>query len=303
MIVLFFTSGCSSNKQSEDSFPCIDIRKSYPEKEIEWTDIADITYLHTNTEDDDYLYKGNIRYVTENTIVIPDDISGSILFFTKDGNPKSRFNHYGAGPEEYPSKGRDISSIVYDETKDEVFIVYFNNIRVYSSTGEFKRKIILPQGVRPHIIDYDEQSLFVYDNQRQFKKMLREYEPQSIDSSFFLISKKDGSVLDYVIIPHNDKIDLTDRGDGRRVLSNFYSNRKCAAGLLLCNPETDTVFLFKSDKSLIPVFCKKPLVTTDEYPKVILNSFSDVGRYQFITIEKLFDFYDYEVRYNVYVLD
>lgn len=296
VVVMIFMISCSLNKQPEGSLPYIDITKNYAEKEIILTDIAEVTYLHLNTDNDDYLYKGSIRYVRDNTIIILDDISGSILFFSKDGNPKSRFNHYGAGPEEYNTKGRDISSLIYDETEDEIFVGAFNWILVYSSAGEYKRKIILPQGIRASIVDYDNQSLFVYDGQRQFKKLVQQIDsiPQLNDSSYFRISKTDGRVLDYVIVPSND-IDLTECG-GMKVLRNFGNIRKCAAGLLLCNPETDTVFLYKSDKSLIPVFYKKPLVN-NTYPKVILNHFMDIGRYQILLITKLFNFDD-EIKKN-----
>ena len=300
VISMFFTIGCSSNKQSEDSLPCIDLRNNYPEKEIILSDIADITYVHLNTKDDDYLYKGFIRYATANTIVLPDMSSGAILFFDKDGNPKSRFNHYGEGPQEYIRKGIDIETLIYDELADEVVIGYRNTILVYSSTGEYKRKIVLPQGIRAWIVDFDNQSYFVYDEQKQFKKLIRETSSinQLNDSIYFRISKTDGRVLDYVIVPNNDAIDITDC-DGENVLFYYGNIRICDAGLLLCNPETDTVFLYQKDKSLIPFFCKKPLVN-NTYPKVILGSFMDAGRYQFITISKPAKFMDFGKYPNEY---
>ena len=120
LIVMTLTFGCSSNNQSEDSLPCIDIRKKYPKKEIILTDIADISYVHLSTENKDYLYKGGICDITENTIVVRDISSHSILFFTREGKPKSRFNRRGIGPDEYYDL---YGSIVYDETTDEVFIL------------------------------------------------------------------------------------------------------------------------------------------------------------------------------------
>ena len=136
-------STCSSGKQSKDSLPYIDIGKKYLEKEINITDFADVSYVHLNTADDDYLYKGAIQDITENAIVVYDIVSGSILFFSKDGNPKSRFNHKGQGPNEYPA----VRKIVYDEDTDEVFVLSaLDAILVYSSTGEYKRILKLPEG-------------------------------------------------------------------------------------------------------------------------------------------------------------
>ena len=76
-MVLAFS--CSSDSQTKDGIPCIDIRKKYPLKEIILTDIADISYVHLSTENDDYLYKGGIHFVTENTIVVADYSSANIL--------------------------------------------------------------------------------------------------------------------------------------------------------------------------------------------------------------------------------
>ena len=183
-VIMAFVTCCSSDKQSKDGLPCIDVRKNYPEKEIILTDIADVTYVHLNTENADYLYRGGIKYVTENTIVVEDDTSGSILFFSKDGKPISRFNRYGNGPEEYSST---IFFIVYDESADDVFVympssfsISGHSILVYSSAGEYKRKLPLQAGVFP-LIDFDDQSLFLYSLQNQGKKIQLLSEPLSIN--------------------------------------------------------------------------------------------------------------------------
>jgi len=138
-LIAIMAIGCSSNKKVKEDLPYFDIRKNYPEREININDIADVTYVHLNTDNDDYLYKGRIVNVTKNTLVVYDYSSLSILFFSKDGKPKSRFNRFGQGPEEYLGATR----ILYDEESDEVFVGYdlVNYIQVYSSTGIYKRKI------------------------------------------------------------------------------------------------------------------------------------------------------------------
>jgi len=102
---------CASCQQPKGELPHIDVRKDYPEKELILTDIADVSYLHPSSDDDDYLYNGLIRAITANTIVIVDMRSGDILFFSKDGAPKSRFNRRGNGPREYRSAYR----VLFDE--------------------------------------------------------------------------------------------------------------------------------------------------------------------------------------------
>ena len=290
MLAASLVTGCSSSNQKKDNLPCIDITKNYPEKEIILTDIATVKYVHLSTKNDDYLYKGIINYMTENTIVVADDVSGSILFFSKDGKPKSRFNHYGSGSEEYPQKGRFLS-IIYDETADDVFVSSTpGNFNVYSSMGKYKRKVILPQGTNVHsIVDYDEQSFFLYDIQNDFKKSPKErtyFMSQSNDSSYCRVSKTDGKVLEYVIFP-SIEINLTNHiSVGNGWLRRIHPHGrivKSPTGLYFCRIDADTVFLYKKDKTVTPVFCKTPLANKSE-PIILLNRFIETDRYQFIEV-------------------
>ena len=68
---------------------------------------------------------------------------------------------------------------------------------------------------------------------------------QIIDSTFFLISKTDGAVQEYIRLP-NKNIDLSYKDlEGTFIGQVSYGHvRNCADGLLLYNPETDTVFLY-----------------------------------------------------------
>ena len=296
-VTAFFMIGCSANNHSEKSIPCFDVRKNYPEKEIIFTDIADVAYVHLNTEDDNYLFRGLINYVSENTIILADDASGNILFFSKDGTPKSYFNRYGAGPEEYTAKGRWLE-IIYNENTDDVFVLILwrdGPVLVYSSTGVYKRKLTLPQGtIVRSIVDFDDQTLLLHDSKNRHKSPYVKNSdkesfsnPPSNDSSYFLISKTDGKVMDYVLFPRNE-IDFTEpKLDGK--LTTHHETRrvvKSAEGVFLCNIDSDTVFFYGKDKSITPVMCKTPLVS-DTDPKVVLNNFMDTGSYQFIEIKTL----------------
>ena len=290
LFLSIFVISCSTDKQSDKDLPFIDVKKDYPEKEINLTDIADVTYIQLSEDDDDFIYKGSINYVTKNTIVIVDRSSQSLLFFSKDGNPKSRFNRKGQGPEEYT----DAASVMYDEAEDEVFITPdFNNyINVYSSSGEYKRKLILPQiNIGDQMVFFDDQSILVYDNTKLWQNTSKKYSEnktlsteQVIDSSFFLISKANGTVLDYIMLPVKN-IDLS-YGD---LEGNFFSQinyarvRKSPDGLFLYNPETDTVFLYGKDKSLTPFIHKTPLLS-DLDPKITMDICMDAGNFQFMSV-------------------
>ena len=283
LIVVVFLSGCSSGNLSKEGLPCIDVRKKYPEKEILLTDIADVEYVHLSTEDDDYLYRGYICDITENTIVV-NDYSGSILFFSRDGKPKSRFNRKGGGPGEYPSYVR---TLVYDEIADEAYLhSSLNSILVYSSTGKYKRQLPLSASMSS-LVDFDDRSLFLYDEQLMMKRLSEGgyTSSQSLDSSFIRISKEDGRVLEFAGIPYRD-VDIALRSGSIAGMSSFKRIIKCASGLYLCNPESDTVFLYGKDKSITPIICKTPLASNLD-PKVVLQEFTDVGKYQFMVDSKI----------------
>ena len=278
-------AGCSSNKQSKDNLAHIDANRNYPEKEIILTDIADISYLHLNSDNDDYLYKGGIASLSKNTIVVFDSYSGNILFFSEDGNPKSQFNRRGRGPEEY----LEANYIIFDESSDDVFVAssspFTDFIQVYSSTGKHKRKISLPGIGVGKVVSYDEGSLLVYDSKFELMRNMGRFE-QAVsandhdDSPFMIVSKTDGKILDYIHLPQNNIIlrvaNETSWINPCRVI-------RCPGGILLCNPETDTVFRYNIDKSLTPVMYKTPFVS-DLDPMVILNNCVDVGNYQFIEL-------------------
>jgi len=284
LLTILLLASCSKNDLTIDSLPVIDITKKYPEKEIILSRIAEIKYVHLDSRYDGYLYRGTIKYIAENSIVVNDVESGSILFFSKDGNPKSRFNRYGNGPEEYLEK---MGSIVYDEETDDVFVSdsFNNNIQVYSSKGEYKRKLILPYGVREsQMRSFDNQSLIMFDEGRMRNKALQkklERTTHMTDSSFFLISKTDGQVLNYIPMSdsQNNLTIYSDRGNPMFLINTNIV--KHAEGFLLCNPETDTVFLFSKTKELTPIICKIPSVGKSE-AKIILNNCIDVEKYQFM---------------------
>ena len=283
ILAIAIACSCSRDKQ-EDSLPCIDVTKTYPEKEIILSDIADVTFVYLNSDNDDFLYSGRISCITKNTIVIIDAPSGrpsgKILFFSKEGKPKSQFNHKGQGPEEYSNPHRAI----YDEEKDEVFVYSLGDgfIQVYSSAGQHKRKIVLPEGegfFSNYFYFFDDESFLLYDaifqNNTGRKVEGIDLPPLTFDHPCILISKSDGKLLDYVKLPISHA-DLANYVDGRRVsiLPNpVISTEK---GFLLWNPGTDTVFLLDKNKVLTPVICKTPLVK-DLDPIIIMNNCLDYG--------------------------
>lgn len=179
---------------------------------------------------------------------------------------------------------------MYDEANDEVFVSpdFSDHIMVYSSLGEFKRKINLPQtNVNGQMALFDDVSILVYDNTKLWKSIMQSNAPdivQTIDSAFFLISKLDGTVLDYISLP-NKNIDLSYK-DLNSVFTGQVSYgrvRKSADGLLLYNPESDTVFHYSKEKHLTPYMHKKPILSS-QTSMTVMDICMDAGKYQFIAV-------------------
>ena len=291
--LLFFAIcaiGCFSNRKIIDELPCIDVRKTYPEKEINITDIANVSYIHLNTDDDEYLYKGRILCVTQNTFVVYDQSSFSILFFSRNGVPKSRFNRFGQGPEEYWGADR----ILFDEETDDVFICNtysdINYVQVYSSTGEYKRKITLPQNAMMwSLVSFDNQSLFVFAENFHYSRLTTINRKSNIPyTTYYRISKSNGKILDSLQLISNE-VELTFqlKEGGGSWITNYYRFVKCVDGFFLCNPETDTVFHYTGGQSLTPVLHKIPLARNQD-PKVVIPNIVDSRRYQFFEVQTLF---------------
>jgi len=249
--LLFLTMvliSCSSDRQVEGDIPFIDVRKNYPEKEIIITDFADVTYIHLSTAFDDYLYKGRIDNVTNNTLVVYDNSSFSILFFTKDGTAKSRFNRCGQGPEEYFGATR----ILYDEETDDVFVCndQFNYIQVYSSAGKYKRKITLPEYTKvSSLVSFDNQSFFVFSEDFHEFLNIRYYKHDFPYTTYYRISKTNGEVLDSLKLACNEiRLDIATKDkEGKTVFWRmlYYRLMKGTDGFFYAIPRPIPFFFTK----------------------------------------------------------
>jgi hypothetical protein len=291
-IFAIFAIGCTSNRQTSGDVPFIDVRRNHPVKEIVLTDIADVTFVHFCTNDDDFLFRGGINFATENRFVVADWASNSVLFFSRDGKPISRFNRWGQGPEEYVQP--DFVNLIFDEAADEVFIPVLgtNHTQVYSSTGEFKRQLTLPHSNNLGFIaaSFNDKSLLIFNSEKKINRILRKiagddlaFSP-GLDSAFVLISKIDGSLLGYVEMPR-PTIDLSVRtgtGTGSPMWMRYERIVKHSDGLLLSNPENDTIYLFCRDRTLTPVLRKIPLLSDGN--RRVLENIIDTGKYQFMRV-------------------
>lgn len=263
-MIQFVLLGCScTSTDQEKGLTTIDLSKDYPKKEILLSEIADIQYVYMN-EGNDYIYGGNPLYVSDHTFVFYSE--GSFLFFTKDGQPKSKFNHQGNGPDEYDY----FSKVVYDEANDELYILSEKRLIVYSSSGVHKRTIALSLSDDKRITsmaNYDNGSLLLFDS-----------------DNFVLISKADGSELKRLDVSSGEKVKLYAINQDEQRVSVIASTQNQIVnykdGLLLSDYSTDTVFFFNKNKELIPVLIKQPSIHSMD-PVIYANTFVDAADYLF----------------------
>ena len=295
-ILLFFAAtliiSCSRTHTPIPGIPEIDVTLRFPEREINLTDIAYVTYVHLDASNDDFLYRGTIVYITENRIIVVDQSSGSVLFFSKEGTPISRFNRLGQGPGEYFDR---LVSVAYDEATDEVFLfgLRLPFIQVYSSTGEHKRRIDLPPASpRREFMQlriFDDQSLLMYDMRNRFYRG----HPNSTlgrtgyaESAFFLICRTDGQIVYQIPVPASNIC------FGTPVVPDIVSHPD---GFLLGDPAVDTIFLFCRNKTLTPILWRTPPVGSLNSEVFITNTF-DSRHFQFFNIRT---FYPWRSRYYI----
>ena len=262
---LILIISCADKKQSADSIIQIDVSKIYPEKILFIEDIADIEYIQMEFHDD-YLFSSSPRHVSSSTVMFRDNSTNDFLFFTGDGKPKSKFNHFGQGPGEYSM----LSFYVYDEEEDRLYVLSNNNLLVYSSTGNLYYSLPLPENARINsVFDFDKESLIIH------------HQGNVYNTNFVRISKKDASVVAEINITDTKYIDLAVRegmvsyGMGRTSLLRHKD------GFLITDFSKDTVFFYGNNNKLSPALIRTPSIFEMD-PYIYLNSFVETGGYVFL---------------------
>ena len=278
--------GCTPRNQNDSDLIHINLRGSFPEREMRLEKIAEIDFLQLETHDD-FLFRGFPQVITSDKIIIANPFSGDILIFSRDGSPVSRFNRQGGGPEEFSQ----LRGIVFDGVADEIFVLTVDRIMVYSLTGKFIRRVSLPEGASVReMVSYDSESLLLFG-----RDFVRNDERNVCPlSSFTIISKKDGSVVTTIDMPPVEIIEgvtvLMASSRGYTIFGTTPIVRH-NDGFLLNIHATDTVFLYR-DRELIPFLTRTPRLRSMNSP-VILRNFFEAGNFQFFdtqTINRCGDF-------------
>ena len=263
--VCFIFSDCTS-KKSENAFRQFDVSTNYPEKKIFLEEIAEIEYLQLKM-DDDFLFASAPHIVTSKKIILSQD--GDVLIFSRNGEPLSKFNRKGNGPGEYTY----IRKLLFDETTDEFFLHVGDKIFIYSSSGDFKRSIPLPDRMEDifcQFVNYDSKCLLLYNDFDVYP------------NPFTFISKVDGRVVDSIMLPKGNYLERYASSGDYIFYAPSYWIVKHHNGYILTDYSIDTVYLFSHDKKLSPILERKPHIQSMD-PIIYLNSFVEAGNYEFVS--------------------
>ena len=160
-IILLMMAGCGGGRKSgneSDTFITVNLRASYPKKELILQDFIDLEYIALETGGDFYT-QGVVQAIGKDIIVVKNWVNdGDIFIFDRNGKGLRKFNHLGNGPGEYVF----ILGIALDEDNNEMFVNSHSTRRilVYDLYGKFKRSFPHKEGgMYNKIYNYDKEHL------------------------------------------------------------------------------------------------------------------------------------------------
>ena len=283
MLPVIMAACGEGNKQPAEKIITVDVKASYPEKEVVLQDFADVEYIALETNDE-FITQGDVKAIGKKYILVKNwSNDGNIFVFDrKTGKGIKKINRKGQGAEEYTF----INAIVLDEDNDEIFVncAPMKKIFVYDLAGNFKRSFDhLKDAEYLEVFNYDNDHLICYDISGYYK----DGEPRS-NPYHAIISKQDGSLTRNIPIPFEKiKAPTVQEGEGMAVTSvspivPYHDN------WLLVETSSDTVYNYISKENKLSPFLVK---TPSKDPVVFLTMGTLTDRFYFMTtIKKVFNF-------------
>ncbi|MGM9759774.1 MAG: 6-bladed beta-propeller [Parabacteroides sp.] len=253
--------------QTSSQVPVIDFSKSYPEKQIRLSDLADVEYVPLETKDDVLLRESaQLDVVTDKYLIVREIQSGNVYVFDRhSGKNLYHFNHKGNSGQEYAW----ISGLVFDEKREEIFICA-QAIQVYSISGTYKRTLKVDCVSSPkRVYDYDQESLLVYDEVIVNPLFSKDTKTRP----YRFVSKTTGqelALLDWHMPSRYSERVIKDLGNNMRrtftirIQKNPYFGKR----YVLSDISSDTLYLLSENRLLTPLLTRKPSVHDSEPRKV-----------------------------------
>ena len=274
---LFIFIGCThkSKAPTDSMLPIFDLTKDYPEKTIDLQEIADVEYIPLETTEKSIAMIHIYPYISDKYIV-NCDLNGPVHFYDRKGKHLYAIHALGQGPQEYYG----IVAFTVDFPKEEFYIYDLQKLQVYSFTGEWKRTLKVPEGMRyDNMFNYDEHYLICENAFHDWWN----FENLSIDKTpYYLINKETGTLTPLPIIVENrisktmeKRIEHIDAQRARRhfeqmsVITSLIANNN---DFLIADFGLDTLYRYKDD-ILTPLAVQYPSVHSSTPPVVIAPRF------------------------------
>jgi len=264
-----------SGKQAVGEIAEIDVTANYPLKEFYLQDIAEVEYIPFETNSNALMGRSTtIFYVSDNYIIASSYSEGDIFVYDGKGKWKYSFNHRGQGPTEYNRP----NSIAFDEKAKEIYVSDWYSasprIIVYAENGEYKRTLPYPPDFQPYLYNFDDETLFIYDEYGIFQMDGYSNRP------YIFMSKKDGSFTDslniYLPVRLSNISTWQEEVDGQMMMvSRGYSisyNRSYGKNFLIADWSADTIYRLTPQKELQPMIVRKPAMQSTD-PKILISNF------------------------------
>ena len=275
VVLTLFQCKSGTGKSGAGELAEIDVTKYYPEKEFYLQDVAKVEYIPFETNDNAMMGRSiKIFQVSDNYIIAANTVEGDIFVYDGNGKWKYSFNHKGRGPMEYVY----LNSVAFDENSKELFVNdnYSSNpkILVYAENGEYKRTLPCPPNFHPNLYNFDDETLFVYDDYGIFRMEGYSNRP------YRFISKKDGSFTDSLNIHLPVRLSNAVVWQGEKngqtmfysISMNISYNRSYGKNFLIADWSADTIYKLTPQKELQPLLVRKPSMQKTD-PQILLSNF------------------------------
>ncbi|MDR2913889.1 MAG: 6-bladed beta-propeller [Tannerella sp.] len=287
--LLFLQCKSGTEKNGAGELAEIDVTMDYPRKELYLQDIAKVEYIPFETNDNALMSRSaKIFYVSDDYIIAANIVEGDVFVFDGNGKWKHSFNHKGQGSEEYIY----LNSIAFDEKAKEIFVCeWFSSnpkILVYGENGEYNRTLPCPPDFWPNLYNFDDETLFVYDDYGIFNMEGYSNRP------YLFMSKKDGSFTDSLNIHLPVRLSNTSVWHGEengqpmtysRSMRISY-NRSYGKNFLIADWSADTIFRLTPQKELQPMIVRKPPMQSTD-PKILLSNFLVTDKFILLGVHKM----------------
>lgn len=274
-VLVFLQCKSGTEKYGAGELAAIDVTIDYPQKEFYLQDIAKVEYIPFETNDNALMSRSvKIFYVSDDYIIAANIVEGDVFVYDGNGKWKYSFNHKGQGAEEYVF----LNSIAFDEKAKEIFVseYYSSNpkILVYDESGTYKRTLPCPPNFWPNLYNFDDETLFVYDDCGILGMKGYSNKP------YLFMSKKDGSFTDSLNIYLPVRLSNASVWHGEengqpatysKVMS-IGNNRSYGENFLIADWSADTIYRLTSQKELQPMIVRKPPMQSTD-PKILLSNY------------------------------